>query len=113
MSKTYIIEEIKRRDNSPKRRWRLHLPNYSEKGYYQQYVSFNCFFYGRYRNWKNVILSKSGGFPDGNWTLYYPKSECQHNDSNDLPIVDVYSIWDFYKIIGYDRERKKWMENVS
>lgn len=112
MSRSHIIVETPKNHNGPRRRWRLHLPSVSEPGFYRQVTSFNAFFNSvRQRNWKNAIR-RGVGTPDGDWTLYGATHESEYNMTGlpdvDLPIVDVHSIWDFYKIIGYDYKKRAW-----
>lgn len=33
---------------------------------------------------------------------------CDLKDWDDLPVVDVEGIWEFYKLIGYDYRKKKY-----
>jgi hypothetical protein len=110
----HIIVETKKSDDSPRRRWRLRLPEVSQHDFYRQVCSFNAFFCGlKGRNWKNGIYRGVGIIPAGDWTLYNQAHESDYNITKlpdiDLPIVDVDGIWEFYKIIGFDYKTKKYL----
>lgn len=102
----YIIIETDLNLNTSRRRWRLRLPSAVED--YRQVRSFNSFFNSM---WK---LNHNGNY------IYIARSEDEHNSTvqnlakfgaefSDQPIAEVDDIWDFYRIIGYDRSRRKYM----
>jgi hypothetical protein len=76
---------------------------------YRARVSYNCFF--RKRNHKK------------NKTIYYAQSSESYNISKDSynkigekhglkmehEFIDLNSIWEFYKEIGYDYKKQKWL----
>jgi hypothetical protein len=104
---TYIVHETIEGQYGPRRRWRLHLPRAFEKNGYRQVTSFNAFFNGMNRyNWKN---------PKGKYVLYTAHLEAEYHHfwlhpamPKDQTPVDVFSIWDFYKAIGFDYKSKRY-----
>lgn len=109
---TFIIVEVEApilRKNK-RRCWRLTTTDYRSK------VSFDAFFFGvKGRNYA----------PNG--TLYHAKWEDEYNAEHERlrkfleeqnhpmidedQLVDVESLWEFYKLIGYDYKKQKWIKN--
>lgn len=74
------------------------LPDWGQKGAYTQRVSFNAFFHGmkeRNRTKTRLYVERDVLFS----TL----------DEKGVPQREIDSMWDFYKYIGYDWKKNKYV----
>jgi hypothetical protein len=81
----------------------FNLPNVSEPGFYRSVGSFNAFFNSgkKGRHWtKHKLYHQMDDISLG-W-----HKKCYIN----LETIEHKDIWEFYKYIGYDYKRKKYME---
>ena len=102
----HIVKEIAS-NSEHKRFWRVQIPSFGEPNFYHQVTSFSWFFHGRNkRNYKR----------DG--TLYYACREEEFLEQQksfakvgiviNPEIIDIPSLWEFYKVIGYDYKKKEY-----
>lgn len=95
---SYIITEVDLASSIHTRRWRINVATYNKS------ISFDCFFFGKNRR------NRSKKF------LYHCCQEVDYEISKSLlgekveDITDI-DLWDFYKVIGYDRKSKKYGQN--
>jgi hypothetical protein len=110
MPQFYIVEKIDLSRNAEMELMKFSMPTYSEHNgeFYRQGTSFNAFF-------KRSDRNKHKGF------LYYAKWEDDYLFERKLMkelgatpkdrIIPSYpSIWEFYKAIGYDYKKKKFIK---
>lgn len=82
---------------------------------YPARVSSNYFFFGKGRNVKGGRCER--GFPKPGSIIY----SFHHNGDplvealkeRDVVIIRLDSLWDFYKAIGYDYKKQKWLNKNS
>lgn len=97
------------------------LPDIMEKGGYVAIVSFDSFFHGyskrrgeHGRNWKLKEGRKPRIITRASYqTLYVahrPDEVFGLTISTDAPHVEVATLWDFYKLIGYDYKKQRWID---
>jgi hypothetical protein len=91
---------------------KIKTPEYNEKLWYVTVVSSNAFFYSlKKRNRKGNILYIGKSFEE--WT--YDQEHRAKNpiiadlDERLLTPIEHESLWDFYKYIGWDYKKKKYM----
>jgi hypothetical protein len=96
---------------------KLVLPDFKEKGSHQQGISFSAFFsYKKKRNENdNVTFCKKFWF-DYLQDIDSFKKFCESRNLDieiqtheNTPFVEHRSLWDFYKSIGYDYKKKKFI----
>lgn len=103
--------------NKEEKRFRVVLvPSYGEKGFYRQGVSFDAFKNREAKklyNWLHVRKRKLSDLKwcsvkyehdlfDGDFEIY-----TNHQTWEDLPVST--SVWQFYKDIGYDYKKKRFL----
>lgn len=93
---------------------KVQLPKYGQKGWYVSIGSLSAFAH-------NGDQEKHKGCwsPDYLYVCkrsYEFEDECQNLssrwpdlDDRKLPVTEHASLWDFYKAVGYDYKRKKWL----
>jgi hypothetical protein len=78
---------------------------------YRARVSSNYFFMGNHRNWKDGACPK--GYPKPGSIIYSFHHDfdphIEYLIKKDTPVIEVGSIWEFYKAIGYDYKKQKWL----
>jgi hypothetical protein len=126
-NRKWIVQEINcdpAIEHEPDRKtWRFHMEDFG----YRQKVSFDAFFFGfsrkkfelNGRNWKtkHLFFHATSEYefvqikhpvrayessPVGDIIRsFYEKAEREWNSA-----IDIYSLWDFYEMIGYDHKKK-------
>jgi hypothetical protein len=93
--------------------YELVLPSPGEDGFYRQVHSLNCFFFWPKKRGALGYCSRNRTkdfvFLCSHW------DEVEHDKIlwayyKDCPRVTVNSMWEFYKAIGYDYKKQKWVK---
>jgi hypothetical protein len=94
-----LVKEISLDDYRHTRKWIVDI-DCGETLNYRGRVSSNSFFYGKHKR------NRTDKF------LYHMKGVWEEYDDDKVPddIERVDSIWEFYKIIGYDYKKKKFLQ---
>lgn len=113
--------------------YRLIMPEYGEKGFYQQSVSFSAFFHtwnkrlsraiDRYGMWDlRINKYKPNHMPDGHLLMVRPDNEYEMETEISLRCgadvekvaeshrvkMEFKGIWEFYKFIGFNHKTRKY-----
>lgn len=129
MSRIIRVVKINKRDECNHEELHIFpLPDFNEKGWYRQGKSFDAFFHhpvenkrtGKYafRSNTNDVLYYS--YRPDEWefnlrsierlkklTNNEPRNGYMYDD--ELPQINHANIWEFYKHIGYDYNKRKWL----
>lgn len=112
MSQAWVIRKIDTKINKEIEVYQMNMPSWVEddKGSYRQTTSFNAFFKGKRRKNRigDILLAP-------NWLEDYEFErnlmvECGANPKEYIPKETFSSIWEFYKYIGYDYKKKKYIK---
>lgn len=98
----FLIKEISNETFIHIRKWIVDVDG-NESCNYRSRTSINCFFYGKHHR------NKTKDF------LYHGESLREAIDVRGFDpegVAEVDSIWEFYKIIGYDYKKKKYVDKT-
>lgn len=114
MLKDYVISESDQSPEGGGEHLRLHVID-SDKFNYREVVSFDAFFHGiKQRNFvKGVKLFFARSRQEYDQSLAsFNKIMGEHGQPPKPPLPEVHhaNIWEFYKYIGYDYKKQKWIK---
>ncbi len=100
VNKTFIVFEILKDGlYNHAKYYKFKLPQVGEKDFYRMTSSYNWFFHGPKR--RNEL-------PDRLFTVAHEDERAPEFFIKGVELVDVGSLWDFYKAVGYDYKKQKW-----
>lgn len=111
MPYTYYVRKIDLKRNVETETMKFIIPAFGEErtGFYRQVTSFNAFFKSlKRRNTHNGFLF----YPQEEDRYLFEKKILKEEDgiaTKDKDIVTYPNIWEFYKAIGYDYKKKKYI----
>jgi len=100
-----------------KRIWRFTVENLLVKNHYRAVTSLSSFFYNtKRRNQKgNKFLYICRRQEEWDSFIEFDKRVCKTIGENyqNPKIIPLNSIWQFYKVIGYDYKKQKWLDKTG
>lgn len=99
MPRIAYIRETFFDDLTKPRVYKLTRPDFNEPGFYQQTRSLNAFFFSTRNPIVHVTFIRQ-------FTIH---REGEPMDLPDVSHIEVTGIYEFYKLIGYDRKNRKYL----